>query len=241
MGFRDVNVFETEAERYDGWFDRHPATYESEVEAVRAALPGSHGHSLEIGVGTGRFALPFGITQGVEPALAMRSIAETRGVHAADGVAEDLPYGDATFDCALMVTTICFVDDPLQSCREAWRILRPGGCFVVGFVDCDSFLGEFYEAHRGESPFYRYARFFSAREVGDLLVEAGFTDLQFWQTLFRHPNAISQPEPVLSGHGQGGFVVVVGSKPEKVFETRRQASSSETIQTGGVTDESNSE
>ena len=44
-----MNIFETEAERYDRWFDRHPAVYKSEIEAIRAALPESHGHTLEIG------------------------------------------------------------------------------------------------------------------------------------------------------------------------------------------------
>lgn len=210
-----MNIFETEAERYDRWFDRHPAVYKSEIEAIRAALPESHGHTLEIGIGTGRFAEPFGVTIGVEPAEAMRRIAETRGIHAVDGVAEALPYDDESFDCALMVTTICFVDDPLQSCREAWRVLRPGGCFVVGFVDRDSFLGQHYEAHREESPFYRGARFFSAREIGDLLQEAGFTDLQFWQTLFNLPDEISVPQPVMSDYGRGGFVAVAGTKPAR--------------------------
>jgi len=46
-----------------------------------------------------------------------------------------------------------------------------------------------------------------------LLVEAGFGDLQFWQTLFRHPDEISIPEPVISGYGEGGFVAVAGTKP----------------------------
>ena len=211
-GSNNMNVFETETERYDRWFDRHQAAYESEIDAVRAALPESHRHSLEIGVGTGRFAVPFGITQGVEPALAMRRIAETRGVHAVDGVAEALPFDNESFDCALMVTTICFVDDPLQSCREAWRVLRLGGTLVVGFVDRDSFLGKHYEAHRNESPFYQNARFFSAGEIEDMLLNAGFSNVQFRQTLFRQPNEIAVAEAVLTGHGRGGFVVASVTK-----------------------------
>lgn len=207
-----MNIFETKAERYDRWFDRHPAVYQPEIEAIQAAFPGSHGHSLEIGVGTGRFAAPFLITQGVEPAAAMRRIAESRGIHAVDGVAEALPYNDESFDCALMVTTICFVDDPLQSCREAWRVLRPGGCFVVGLVDRDSFLGRHYESRRDRSPFYRDARFFSVREMDQLLRKAGFVDLTFWQTLFHHPHELAVAEPVISGHGRGGFAVIGATK-----------------------------
>jgi len=147
-----MNVFEVEAERYDRWFDSHRAAYESEVEAIRAALPVPHGHGLEIGVGTGRFATPFGIMEGVEPAAAMRRIAEARGIHAVEGVAETLPFDDETFDFALMVTTICFVSDPARSCCEAWRVLKPGGRFLVGLVDLDSFLGREYETRRAEIP-----------------------------------------------------------------------------------------
>lgn len=210
-----VSIFDIETERYDRWFERHPAAYKSEILAIRAAMPPPpHRRGVEIGVGTGRFAVPLQITEGVEPAAAMRRIAEIRGIHAVDGVAEALPYDDESFDCALMVTTICFVDNPLQSCREAWRVLRRGGCFVVGFVDRDSFLGKHYEVHREESPFYRDARFFSAREIGDLLQEAGFTDLHFWQTLFHLPEDISVPQPVMSDYGEGGFVAVAGTTPE---------------------------
>ena len=206
------NVFEIETERYDRWFDSHRAVYESEVEAIRAALPVPHGHGLEIGVGTGRFATPFGIMQGVEPAAAMRRVAETRGIHAVEGFAEALPSKDETFDFALMVTTICFVEDPERSCCEAWRVLKPGGCFVVGLVDLDSFLGREYEIQRDNNPFYRTARFFPVREVAELMTAAGFIDLRFWQTLFHHPDEIHVVEPVMSGHGQGGFAVVAGVK-----------------------------
>lgn len=215
-----MDVFETDAERYDQWFDRHPAAYASEVTAIRAALPVSIGNGLEIGVGSGRFATPFGIVDGVEPAAAMRQIAKRRGIDAVEGVAEALPFEDETFDFALMVTTICFVSDPARSCCEAWRVLKPGGCFVVGFVDRDSFLGKHYEASREDSLFYRDARFFSAPEVENLLAETGFGDLQFRQTLFHHPNEIHVAEPVMSGYGQGGFAVVAGEKKTATSKKR---------------------
>jgi len=92
-----MNVFETEVERYERWFENHPGAYQSEVAAVRAALPES-GRGLEIGTGTGRFSLPFGIVDGVEPAAAMRRVAEGHGLNVLDAKAENLPFPDGTFD-----------------------------------------------------------------------------------------------------------------------------------------------
>jgi len=209
-----MNIFNTEAKKYDDWFDNHPDIYKSEIAAVRNALPTPHGRCVEIGIGTGRFATPFGIVDGVEPAQAMRTIAKSREINAINGTAEKLPHENESFDCALMVTTICFVDNPIQSCKEAWRVLKPDGTFIIGFVDRESFLGKLYESRKEKSPFYHNARFFSAQEVANLMTTAGFLDLQFRQTLFHLPEDMKSSEPVLSGHGDGGFVVISGKKHE---------------------------
>ncbi len=207
-----MSIFETHAERYDKWFENNPNVYESELAAIRSILSVHHSCCLEIGIGTGRFATPFGIVDGVEPAVAMRSIAKSRGIDAIDGTAEKLPYNNDSFNCALMVTTICFVDDPAQSFKESWRILKTSGTFVVGFVDRESFLGKLYESRKEKSLFYRNAHFFSAQEVATLMTTTGFSDIQFKQTLFHLPENIKSTEPVMSGHGEGGFVVVSGRK-----------------------------
>ncbi len=212
-GDASPDPFEDHAAHYESWFDRHPAAYASELAAVRELWPAGE-DAVEIGAGAGDFAAPLGIRRGVDPAAAMRARAAARGVDVLEGVAEDLPWPDASCDAALMVTAICFVSDPDRSLREIRRILRPGGHVVVGFVDADTPLGREYRAHRAESRFYRSARFFAPADIARLLETAGFTGLETRQTLFSHPDRMTRPDPVRPGSGQGAFVVIRGRKPE---------------------------
>jgi len=81
------------------------------------------------------------------------------------GVAEAIPFGDSTFDFALMVTTICFVDDLEASFKEAHRILKHNGCLTVGFIDRDSAIGRLDQQHKEDNVFYRVATFYSVPEL----------------------------------------------------------------------------
>lgn len=204
--------FEAHPDRYDDWFDRHEAAYRSELAALRSLLP-KEGEGLEVGVGTGRFAAPLGIEYGVDPSPEMRARARARGIEVQDGVAEELPYPDARFDGMLMTTTICYLDDPEAAFEEAFRVLRLGGTFVVGFIDRDGPLGRRYEAQRDANDFYAPARFYAAREVRALLKNAGFEEVQAWQTLFSDPESMTETDPVREGSGEGGFVSLRGVMP----------------------------
>jgi len=166
--------FEAHHQRYEAWFDKHQAAYLSELLALRPFIPWE-GRGIEIGVGSGRFAGPLGIQVGVDPSAAMLVHATTRGIEVVEGVAEDLPFSDDSFDYALVVTTICFVDSPEEMLTEARRVLKPGGRLVIGFIDRESVLGQNYLAHQAESEFYREAIFYSADDVEQLLLKTGFS------------------------------------------------------------------
>ncbi len=206
-----IDPFEKRTEDYDFWFTKNYSAYLSELMAVGKQLPQS-GKGLEIGVGTGRFAGPLGIEFGLEPSGHMRKIARQRGIQVVGGIAEALPYADGQFNLALMVTTICFLDDIEASFREVHRILKPNGIFVVGFIDKDSLLGRQYEKNRSNSQFYKTAVFNSVDDVVKVMKLAGFGDFEFVQTIFNPLNEINSIEPVTEGYGRGSFVAIKGRK-----------------------------
>jgi ubiquinone/menaquinone biosynthesis C-methylase UbiE len=123
MGKSKVKPFEEHAKRYDEWFERHKQAYESELLALRELIPETR-KDIEIGVGSGRFAAPLSLQFGVEPSIKMAEIAQKRGIDVVLGIAEALPFEDCIFDLALMVTTICFINDISMAFREAYRVLK---------------------------------------------------------------------------------------------------------------------
>jgi len=202
-----IEPFEKHPLQYEQWFDRHKFAYESELQAIRKLLP-QHGNGLEIGIGSGRFAAPLGIKLGLEPSRKMMEIAQARGIEVIGGVGESLPFRDSQFDFATMVTTICFLDDVEVAFNEAYRILKPVGCLIIGFIDKDSSIGQLYQQHKNENVFYRIATFYSVDEVVSHLKKAGFKVFNFAQTIFHNLAEIKGIEPVREGYGEGSFVVV---------------------------------
>ncbi len=200
--------FEKYSDRYDEWFEKNSIVYHAELETIRRLIPSSQANGLEVGVGSGMFAVPLGIKVGVEPSEKMAAKAEKQGIRVFRGVAEDLPFSDSKFDFVLMVTTICFVDDVLKSFREAFRVLKPRGYIIVGFVDRESELGRQYSEKRNTSVFYKEAVFFSTHEVCQYLMDAGFGNMTFKQTLISGETQ----EMIQNGFGKGSFVVIKGEK-----------------------------
>jgi len=204
-----MNIFDQYAQRYDTWYDRYPEAYESELKALGKVLPRT-GRGLEIGVGTGRFAAPLNISVGIDPSYPMIERARARGVNARWGYGEDLPFMDKTFDYAVMIISLCFVEDPLKVLKEIRRVLRDTGLVIIAIVDKDSFLGQSYRTK--QSVFYRRARFFSVREMEKCLYQAGFGRFFYYQTLFDLPERLNRVEKPQPGFGRGGFVVVRARK-----------------------------
>lgn len=206
-----ITPFDVHADRYEAWFVEHPLVYASELLAVRALIPWQ-GDAVEIGVGTGRFAAPLGVQIGVDPSCAMLGYALARGIQVVQGCGEALPFRDAAFDYALVVTTLCFASDVCRLLAETHRVLRKRGHLVVGFIDRASTLGREYTSRQEEDVFYCAATFYSAAEVQRLLTEAGFRRPLWVQTLSSPLPQVTQIEPIRPGYGEGAFVVVCVGK-----------------------------
>ena len=203
--------FDKHLDLYEEWFIVNQNVYESELKAIRSLLP-QQGDGLEIGVGSGLFAGPLGIKTGIDPSRRMMEKAVERGIKVKEGVAEKLPFPDHSFDYALMVTTICFVDDVAQSLKETARILKNNGIFVMAFVDKNSPVGKEYLRMKERSLFYKEAMFFTTDEMMKALKNAGLVPSKTVQTVFGSLDQVHSVQTFQPGYGAGSFVVIRSKK-----------------------------
>jgi ubiquinone/menaquinone biosynthesis C-methylase UbiE len=121
----------------------HPLITRDRLRRTLEPTPGER--VLEVGPGTGYYAVPlagwlgphgrldvFDLQQDMLDHTARRAHDAGVTVHPRQGDATSLPYDDATFDAALLVTVLGEIPDQEQALRELRRVLKPGGRLVVG-------------------------------------------------------------------------------------------------------------
>jgi ubiquinone/menaquinone biosynthesis C-methylase UbiE len=208
-----IEVFELNIERYENWFSKNRFAYLSELEGIKNLLP--PGRGIEIGVGTGRFAEPLGVEFGIDPSIAMLEKAKKKKIKVIGGIGEDLPIKSNSFDFALIITTLCFLSNIERTFKEIKRVLRKNGFIILGLIDREGFLGKLYIKKKEKNPFYRFANFYSAKEVVEKLKKIGFSKPTIKQTLFTLPEKLSRIDDIKDGYGKGGFVITrMRKKPE---------------------------
>ena len=107
------------------------------AELRERTLAGLQGRVIEVGCGNGlNFShYPSTVTEVValEPEQRLRGIATAAAADAVvpirviDGLAEQLPAPDASFDAGVVSLVLCSVDDPAAALAELRRVIRPGG------------------------------------------------------------------------------------------------------------------
>ena len=205
-----IEVFDKNWKKYEEWFEKRREIYLSELKVLEEILP--KGHGIEIGVGSGRFAAPLGVNIGIDPSGNILKLAKIRGIKVVKGVGEFLPFKDSKFDFVLIVVTLCFVEDPISILKEAKRVLKEEGEVIIGIIDRVSKWGKYYEAKKRSSPFYQVAKFYSSSETIQMMKSVGLTYLESYQTLYQNPLNFKEIEDPRPGHGEGGFVIILGKK-----------------------------
>lgn len=207
----NIKVFDEYYLEYEDWFERNKNIFLSELKLIKSLIPDNL-NGIEIGAGSGIFAEPLGIKIGIEPSERMSELAKKRGINIINAKAEEIPLNDNSFDFVLMVTTICFVSDPYKAIKEAYRIIKPGGFIVIGFVPLDSQLGKHHEAKKDKSKFYKNAHFYTFYKIKSILEEASFKKLIARETLFEYTNSYIQD--FKDFNYRGNFVAIKGEKSD---------------------------
>lgn len=230
-------AFDEYASEYDAWFLKNQNVLDSEVLLLKHFLT-TPGRALSVGCGSGLFEHilrtehGIAILHGVEPAGGMAEIAKKRGLEVRGGTAEDLPFDDGAFDTVILNGTPGYIDNLKEAFAEAFRVAKPGGAIVVADVPAESSYGLLYQlaATQGSwddphlsslAPKHPYpvefaaaARWRTTQEKIDLMTSVGFAELEFAQTLTRHPkysdDAVETPT---EGYDRGDYVAIRARRP----------------------------
>jgi SAM-dependent methyltransferase len=98
--------------------------------------------------------------------------------------AEDLPFGDDTFDLALAQLVVQFMDDPVGGLQELARVTRPGGIVAASIWDHAGGRGPLSPFWRAVNELYANAEDESRRagtragHLAELFVAAGIEDVE---------------------------------------------------------------
>ena len=167
-----------DAVAYQKWLDNPANRFSANLESrlmIDMLKPLPNRSIIDIGCGSGWSLVKFiamGLeVSGIDPSPYMLDIAlENVNSHAElyRGHAESLPFDDNSFHYACLITTLEFVDDPLKSLQEAFRVAKDR--VFIGVLNRYAFKsikrrikGLFTET------IYNHANFFSIWELKNMI------------------------------------------------------------------------
>jgi len=206
-------------------------TYATVVARVLPGLPDRAG-ALDVGAGDGALLerlleLGFSGVVGLEPSEAARGGApeHVRGLIRDEPFAGNL-FAEGSFSLVTCLQTIEHVPEPLALCREARRLLKEGGAFVVVCHDRRAVPARVLGRR---SPIYdvEHLQLFDRRTIRALLERSGFQGvevhtlvnrypLRYWLRLARAPHALVRllgPLASIAVSLPAGNLWVVGYRP----------------------------
>ena len=181
---------------YEQWFKKpqNKAIFELETGLMKTLLQPMRGESVvDIGCGTGACLLAFlemGLqVTGLDPSTYMLDIASRTVGNRVDlyqGYAEDLPFGDNSFNYACLFTTLEFVDDPQKALEEACRVAKDR--IFIGVLNRYA-IKSIERRVKGmfSATIFNHAQFFSVWELKQRLRKiVGHTPIS-WRTVCQLP------------------------------------------------------
>ena len=182
--------FERAASYYDATRGFPPGVGEAVADALaRAAGLGAGSRVLEVGVGTGRIALPLGrsVARYVGTDLARTMLDVLRAKPTAESIdlvladATRLPFADGAFDAALAIHVLHLVRGWRDAVAELARVVRPGGAILVNArerLELEPFINEWNRLREVHGIKYRGASIGVADdgELADELARVGFAE-----------------------------------------------------------------
>jgi ubiquinone/menaquinone biosynthesis C-methylase UbiE len=174
---------------------------------------------LDVGSGDGFWTARFGRRVahviGLEPDAALighaRRHHERTNVRYEQGVAESLPFADATFDKVVGISSVEHFRDPIKGLHEMFRVLRVGGRMAIS-VDtlcAENSSADFRQWHNAR---HQVTRYFREEELVSTLTAIGFcveratthifcSPLSRWarETFIKHPQQLLPLFPVFRG------------------------------------------
>jgi len=135
-----VKSFDRVADIYDETRRMPPDVLAQVVEQIATVVSPADGEVLEIGVGTGRIAIPLAergfrvagvdVSEKMLSHLREKMVAAHVSVSVARGDVTILPFADQSFAAVLAVHVFHLLDDVRTCVAEVRRILKQGGCLL---------------------------------------------------------------------------------------------------------------
>jgi len=228
--------FDQYAGKYDAWFMENQNLLRSEVALVAKVMKNC-GRALSVGCGSGLFEYflkkDYGIAieEGLEPSATMAEIAEKRGMDVTIATAEEGNMGTETYDTIMFNGTPSYISDLEAAFEKAYYGLKKGGKIVVIDVPKEGSFALLYnlaktvgswddELFQGVRPpsvypieFVKDANWRTTGEKVELLKKVGFGQLEYAQTLTRHPLYANESyEEPQDGYEKGDYVAIRATK-----------------------------
>lgn len=197
--YRDVGAYDDRAPGYEhGWLGRLHHTISERTAALATATVAAPQRVLDVGCGTGYLLRSLarhypeaeelaGIDAAPNMIETARGLADDQRLSFASGVAEQLPYPDASIDLVVSSTSFDHWSDQHAGLRECARVLRSGGHLVLVDQFSPMLLPTVATTRRGKAR--------TRRRAGRLLLRAGFERPRWHRVHALIINAAVAPRP----------------------------------------------